>query len=402
MTPPPISLHHDLAKLLGKRPAYGLAVVDKINTKGRKDKRYLLVTASFLFLVTHEGRVRRMWELEELGDIHIKGNQMLFRVKGQTEPDQLLEYKDGNSKNGPSGGMEAFIDVIKNLYKARPPHSELPIVRAEHSLKSVARLQGKKVDPVSKRNKLSATMQSKRASAPPGGHTALVGDAFGKGGYDSDGAHGSFHSGSPRARSGSSPNFRADEPIAGGISGPHSPRTPVSPHSDGPHTRWVPGSWKPRSSPGAHTPPDTLLTPSVWEQHISKTTSGRPYWYNRVTGENTWTQPKELQNTSPVRTRNPKGRNRGTLPWVPAPAASPKNKLTVPDELYAEMQMGPATPLSTISSPLFPHPPASDAVLQHAAACSGTDLNVLVDAANDVNRRRGMSYNGNAFETIVV
>ena len=342
-----------------------------------------------------------MWEIEELSDIMTEGSQLLIRVKGQTETDQLLEYKD-DSRNGPTG-LAAFLDVIRQLYVARPPHIELPIVESQQFLKSVARLQGKKVDPISKRNRLQATIPNKRASAPPGGHTALVDDTFAKGGYDSDGAHGSFNDGGfQRGRSGSSPSFKGDEPIAGAIGGPHSPNDgSVSPLSEsGLHSRWVPGGWK--SRPGsARTPPDSILTPAVWEQHISRTASGRPYWYNRITGENTWTQPQEL---SPRPLRSPTGRNKGILPWIPAQQVSPRNKLSVPDELYAELNMGgPGTPMSNGSpSPMFPRPPDSDAVLQHAAACSGTNMSVLVEAANDVNRRRGMSYNGNGFDTIVV
>ncbi|KAJ9459218.1 hypothetical protein DIPPA_31792 [Diplonema papillatum] len=450
-----VTLPQSVQKVFEKVPVYGFAVVRKLTAK-KSYTRYVVATALFLMVAEADGKVKRVWTYEEIDKVLTSGTQMLIRVKGRKEPDQLLVWHN-DSKNRPQT-FEEFMAVFRFLYKARPPNQALNVVEDSSApLRSLAQFAKGKKPRVQDKLEEYKNSPAFQPSAPPTSPPPFdlqeqqqqqqlqqqqqqqqaeqqqqqqmmnqqqqqqqLQDQ-----YDASRAMSQSPGGFEGAPSPLQPGER-DEPSDEDDLAPNfhdgsllrAPQAPVGQYNSGVRSpllpdhqaRWLPGAHPSANRPAAYTPPPgSLYSPdgggSSWEMHISKTLAeGRPYWYNTITGENTWSPPNE---TARKRQADFAGGQRSP-PWVPNMASSASrsnavNNLRVPEDLRREMSerafsQPPMSLHRGLSSPMAPT--SSVAILERAALTSGTDINTLVDAAQEVAASRQPSRNN--FQAIVV
>ena len=332
-----------------------------------------------------ENTVKRIISMTNMGEVHVNYDrgQLLFRTKDRMESTLLVQWIT-DPQNQPST-LEGFVDSLKKLHVTRPGNGQLNLVIDPTDLNSQRKTGTKPGARQAMQDIVDTVKNSPRNSPAPSPQAAPQADPttqYGAGSpgmsYDSDDPNGIADLQHNNLLDVQDTPFRpVDTRIAGSIQRRPSPRSGLSlglPGPIQPSPRYVPGHWQgPSRSPQREEQP--------WEIHYSKSADGRPYWYNPLTGENTWTPPPGHSypvEQSPARTRPP---------WIPAISASPNQSP------HFSPQNSPSIsplPYDQPGSPINKH--NAIAVLQHAAACSGTDVNELLEAANDIVGKRNLTY----------
>eukprot|EP01062_Namystynia_karyoxenos_P005891 TRINITY_DN12040_c0_g1_i2.p1 TRINITY_DN12040_c0_g1~~TRINITY_DN12040_c0_g1_i2.p1 ORF type:complete len:633 (+),score=157.45 TRINITY_DN12040_c0_g1_i2:91-1989(+) len=165
MAPPaPIELHPSLQKVFGDQPIRMLQFVDKLNSRGSKDRRILAATSALLFMTDAQGKVHRVLDWAQIEEVVTQGtgagSQALIRLSD--EPDIVLAWADEprNAHTSPEAAVEAMLACAA-------PQKQIPLRKEEGDggLRGLARQKGRtKVSPKERLRKLS---DAGPAAAPP-------------------------------------------------------------------------------------------------------------------------------------------------------------------------------------------------------------------------------------------
>eukprot|EP01063_Lacrimia_lanifica_P018477 TRINITY_DN25382_c0_g1_i1.p1 TRINITY_DN25382_c0_g1~~TRINITY_DN25382_c0_g1_i1.p1 ORF type:complete len:450 (+),score=71.88 TRINITY_DN25382_c0_g1_i1:54-1403(+) len=355
----------DWRERLKSTTVYSYNVVNKINGRKGKDKRYVICSSLFLAIFDEKRNVKRVYPYYELTDLmkDSANNQLLIKATNPpgeagvanptTEPDVVIELTD-HADNDPKT-LDGLIDVITKMCKAIPPNHDVKVkeVEAGASLKMAANCAGQKVDVLEKKKRLllgikdqeiqasrrraqeeqlrqqeqeeaNRQAQAQHEEAMRQAHEALLAQQEEEADDSDDPDNPDFHSGALRGA-----------PIAGQIDRQSLERSShvASSRRTGrvqeAHPRWNPDAWRENNHMMRPVPTDGA-EPEDWRM-ISDDGS----WFNTRTGVRSNVPPKELYddgrrfNPTLVEPHSfargsgsPRNGGRRVIPWVPATAMS--------------------------------------------------------------------------------
>eukprot|EP00755_Sulcionema_specki_P029121 Sspe_Gene.17691::Locus_6294_Transcript_1_1_Confidence_1.000_Length_1507::g.17691::m.17691 len=404
MRPQKIKPSHEVVSQFGSTAdrLYAVARVDKTSRKaGVLHPRLLAVNAEFVMLTDPKTKqLKCFWEFEDIRQISLapEKSQMLIQSRNDGERDQLLTLVPHNMNSHDSVVKIAEIIRSVSVAKARGHHNAIPIQTPGVPLDQIGNLYGSKPDPKKKlqgiRNR-SRSPVARSQSIPPSAPTPMAPDAH-SGKAQSEGGHSPTFDDVPVEDMQESPSMAALQPTRPLPAGhqDYSRMNDGSEDEEYVSPRWVPGYWRKgqRTSGGGD-----------WELYPSRTHEGKCYWYNRRTGDCTWEEPEEARPPSPRSSggQSPQPGRRTRAPWVPASPVSahtprlltprPPPRMSLPDEIREEMGIPQSPPDSprTLGQYVFPTRSPALVVLEHAAMCSGMDVDTLMSAAASVSRTPG-------------
>jgi len=136
--PKPVKLHPDLALCFGdvNQDVYAARVVKQITSKGRHQRRVLVITVDKIFLCETNGTVRRMVGIEDISDAMINSTrqEVLVNVRSEHDPSLLYIEEDHDPRNKES---PTALEAMKALY-AHKRHSHMAVSECPNQSQSLA------------------------------------------------------------------------------------------------------------------------------------------------------------------------------------------------------------------------------------------------------------------------
>eukprot|EP00756_Hemistasia_phaeocysticola_P066595 Hpha_TRINITY_DN9342_c0_g2::TRINITY_DN9342_c0_g2_i1::g.25965::m.25965 len=138
--PRPILLHRDLKQHFGEvnHAVYAARVINQVTSKGRHQRRIIVVTQDHIFLCETNGTVRRVFTVANVQEAMVAHRQVLINMKSREDPSLLyVETEDPRNVDSPTA-----LEAVRTLW-AHKFHLHMP-VRAcpdDQPLTSFARFQ---------------------------------------------------------------------------------------------------------------------------------------------------------------------------------------------------------------------------------------------------------------------